>query len=126
MGGGGAWTRGGNRPDQPHSHLRTGGKGPADLGGAQWVGLGSGREGSSAREASGRGGRDHTKGGAAAVLPGVGGPSPPLPYLQSTAPHALRRALRLTGIFVFEAGHFPWTFAEASRGARPSLWDADR
>lgn len=69
----------------------TGGKGPADLGGAQWVGLGSGREGSSARAASGRGGRDHTKGGAAAVLPGVGGPSPLLPYLQSAAPHALRR-----------------------------------
>lgn len=49
-------------------HLPTGCKSPADLGGAQWVGLGSGREGSSTQAASGRGGRDRAKGGAAARI----------------------------------------------------------
>lgn len=71
MAGGWAWIRG----RQP-----TEGSGPADLGGVQWVELGSGREGSSAQAASGRGGRDRAKGGAAAVLPGVGGPPLLLPY----------------------------------------------
>lgn len=115
MGGGGAWIRG----RQP-----TGGSGPVDLGGVQWVGLGSGREGSSAQAASGRGGRDRAKGGAAAVLPGVGGLPLLLPYLPHTAPHALRD-LRLTRRFAGEASQFILPFTEASEGAPQSLWDTE-
>lgn len=111
MGEGGAWVRG-RKP--------TGGSGPVDLGGVQWVGLESGREGSSAQAASGRGGRDRAKGGAATVLPGVGGPPLLLPYLQHTAPDALRD-LRPTRRIACKAGQFILPFSEASEGAPQSL-----
>lgn len=73
---------------------------------------------------SGRGGRDRAKGGAAAVLPGVGGPLLLLPYLQLTAPHALRD-LRLTRRFACKAGQFILPFTKAREGARLSLWDSE-
>lgn len=85
--------------------------------------MGRVREGSSAQADSGRGGRDRAKGGAAAVLPGVGGPLL-LPYLQLTAPNALRD-LRLTRRLACKAGQFILPFTKASEGAQLNLWDAE-